>query len=178
MCIGLSSPAWAVSFTAIGQFTLDSVNTPGRAGDSFQLTINVDSTNDGPAGGGFLFDGTGDLLINNILIYDDLSAQIFQAGNGPGIFQMNLDTPIGLGPFTVLGNFGLTIYDPSGPSVLIDPALIQGRNVNAFDGRSGRGVIGTGAMVPESSTLLLFGTGMLGLLGYAARRKRQAQATV
>ena len=79
MCAGLSSPVWAVSFTAIGQFTSNSVSTPGLAGDSFQLTIDVDSTNDGPASAGFRFNGTGDLQINGILIYDDISARILQA---------------------------------------------------------------------------------------------------
>ena len=33
----------------------------------------------------------------------------------------------------------------------------------------------TAPPIPEPSTFLLFGTGMLGLLGYAARRKRQGQ---
>ncbi len=135
--IGLSSPAWAVSFSAIGQFTANSVSTPGQAGESFQLTINVDSTNDGTAGTGYRFNGTGDLWIDGILIYNDIDARILQAANGLGAFQIDLLTPIPRIIFALVNNFVPTIYDPSGPSVLIDPALIQGRNVNAFDSGSG-----------------------------------------
>lgn len=97
MCIGLPSPAWAVSFTAVGEFSaISSHIMPIPAiGDTYEMIIEVDPTNDGISGTGFRFLGTGDLLINNMLVYNDISASILQTGSNAQSFQMALFIPTG-----------------------------------------------------------------------------------
>jgi hypothetical protein len=121
--------------------------------------------------GDLAFDDTGNLFLSaNTGIYDSIVSVDKHTGMGTLLFELGFDQVNGLS-FEESRLFGFTLY---GETFIIDTdggwdGLVAMTGLDAFGADAGMMVIPPAVPVPAA--VWLFGTGILGLIGYSKRRK-------
>jgi len=158
-------------------------NEPSPLTVAFFLTGSANTMN--VAAGfdtGFSFFYSNTTFVGSVTVYDGL--------DGTGNILANLNLPAlgacqGVDPFCNWAPVGVTFngiaksvdFAGSINQIGFDDITLGSDVPGTTPGPGPGGGPGPMAPIPEPSTLLLFGTGVLGLLGYATRRKRQEHPT-